>query len=207
MKKLLTLALIIILIPTLAFALWKLPPGWQAKMGKSLRPATEISRPTLVKAPDGKIYGKNIFFNGQWQALGIKPIRQQGYDSTNYTATPRETETPTEVVRDWVNIRPRTTLNKRKKAFGKRLKRMFMPIARKASQEIRELQYLSPGDADIAVWQQYKADLKAAYGLIKADVISIADYDDLILYIKCEGPDPDVTYGYCAHVPKDPFAE
>jgi len=205
MKKLLAVILILILCTT-AHAAWKVPDGWEVKTGKRLVAGrTEMARPTLVKAPNGNIYGKNIFLNGQAQALGWKPIRQQGYDSENYVATPRETETATEVVRDWINTQPKMSVNARKKLFGLWLRSYGFDLLKRIDTVLSEYIELDPTNPKRAEWAQYRTGLKAAYTTIRAEVLAINNYNDLIDYIKCE-PDPLVD-GWRKHMPAQPDPE
>ena len=187
--------------------MWRLPEGWHARLGKIWRPIRDTN-PTDVRAPDGTPHSKKVFYDGTAITLGIKPIRQQGYDKENYDAKPEETETETEVVKGWKDIKPKMVVNKRKEKFGKFLKETVgIPSIRKANEMIRELTYLDPDDPEIAEWQTYKSDLKSAYGVIKGEVVALKKYDDLVKYIKCEGPDPSIEYGWRKHIPKRPDEE
>ena len=186
---------------------WRLPEGWFVRLAKIWRYTKNI-KPGDVRAPDGTPYGKKIFYNGQALALGIKPIRKQGYDSENYKATPEETITPTEVIDGWKDIIPRMTLLKRKKKFALFLKTTIgIPNTRLANEMVRDLTDLDNADPLTAEWQTYKTDLKAAYDTIRTEVIAIDDYDELIKYIKCEGPDPEVEYGWRKYIPEQPIEE
>ncbi len=179
--------------------MWKLPEGWHQRLAGTWRPHREIKFPVEVRAPDGTPYRKDIFTNGTAIILGIKPIRQQGYDKENYTATPIETETETEVVRDWENITPILTISNRKKKFDVFIKTMGKGLIQTANGWIND--YFGEFDSSNplkAEWEQYKTALKSAYQTIKGEVLLIDGYDELIVYIKTgwqenlpEQPEPE----------------
>ncbi len=155
----------------------------------------------------------DVFDSGHWRRLnagehlgfGIKPIRQQGYDSENYTATPRETETDTEIVRDWTDLQPKMSAANRKKAFDVFLKTLGTGYIKTARYWINDyFGEFDPTSPKVAEWQQYITDLKAAYQTIKAEAIPL-NYTALIAYIKCE-PDP-VVDGWRKHIPDQPDPE
>ncbi len=188
--------------------MWRVPQGVKVmvKANDWREGPREIARPMPTKA----------FINNEWHRVkpyhdgthldyGIKPIRQQGYDSENYTATPTEDETATEIVKGWTNPQPKMSVANRKKAFDVFLKTLGASCIQTAKHWINdyfgELDNSNPKKAE---WQQYITDLKAAYQTIRSEALPL-DYDTLVAYIKCE-PDPE-TDGWRKHIPDQPDPE
>lgn len=192
--------------------MWRLPEGVKIRQGGEWVERVEIAFPAQVLF-NGKSYPKTIFSDGTAVELGIaKPIRQQGYDSTNYTAAATEVEAATEIVRDWTDIRPKMSVFERQSLFLSQIKATTVVAMRVANEMIRDLYDIDAADALVDEWKAYKTALVVGHVAIGVDVTEILDYDELIVYIKCEVPEgetrePDTKYGWSKHVPEVPGAE
>jgi len=190
--------------------MWRIPPTGVKVMVKAndwREGQRDITRPLPVKVlMNGKWHRANLFFDGTHLTYGVKPIRQQGYDSENYDATARETVETTEIVKDWIDIVPKMSVNNRKKAFDKSVKELGASLIGTANYWINDYYgAFDAGNAKKTEWEDYVTALKAAYNTIKGEVLAITDYDELIRYIKCE-PDPLVN-GWRKHIPEQPEPE
>ncbi len=197
MKKLTLIIVALLVSPPVAVAVnWKVPDGYTVKVGRALAVRSEILGPTLVKGSAGAIWGPEIFGTGKALELGFRPIRRETYDFVYYTADPTETDTGTEFVRGWTNLTPKYTVGQLKTLFNDRLKSTAKPWLKIAREWIDYYTEFDSGSANLALWQVYITDLKAAYQTIRVEVHpTITDYDELVTYIKS---------GWQGHIPPRP---
>jgi hypothetical protein len=153
--------------------MWKLPNG------------SIISSPKQVQIGD-VVYPASIFTKWtveELNAIGIYPFTEKRVDSRYYTSSGF-----TDDIVDGCIVRTHTkvariTLNELKKQYGETIRDTGMSLLKRVRDNLDYLQEFDSGNTDeITAWNDYKAALKAAYQTIKAEVLAITDFDEMIEY-------------------------
>ena len=154
--------------------MWKLPNGSITRFPRDLTVANVN-------------YSKKIFSRwsiAELNAIGVYPFTENRFDDRYYRSTGfTDTETDGSIVRTHTS-EARISLNDLKKEFAGTMRDMGRQTIKRVQDELFYLNNFEPGAPELAEWATYRSDYKSAFQTIKAAVVAITEFEDMIKYIQ-----------------------
>lgn len=169
--------------------MWKLPNGKVINRAKAIT-IGDVNYPAQIF---------HRWTKAELNAHGIYPYREVSYDRKFFRSTSTvEEEIDGEIVKSHTVV-PRYTNQEVRNVFAKMIKTHLRSNWMFAKEEYEYLQEFEPNNTDdLAVWVQYRSDLRQAATDIKAAFQALTSYEEAIAFIK---------NGYVAMLPAIPFQD